>query len=418
MRILILSINYWPEKTGIGAFTTYRAEYLASVGHDVTVCTTFPYYPDWKPDPKYKGRLLASEERKGVRILRSFIYVPNPVTSLKRVVHEAGFVAGAFMRAVGQKRPDVLLVVSPPLGLAVTAIALSRLWRIPYVFDVMDLQPDAAAELGMLPRKALGVMYLIEKMAYRRAALVSTLTKGMRDRIIRKGIPAEKVILFEPRADDALLDIVPEEGAAFRRKYGFGEKFIVCHSGNLGYKHGLDVILDAAAMSRDDASRLFLLVGNGSARQKLERRAAKLKLDNVRFMPLLGSRDFRGLLAASDVCLITQRNLASDIVFPSKAVTYLAAGCAVIASVNQRSEVAQAIRESNAGIVVEPENAEALLNAVCELQFGELHELRRNAREYARMRWPAARVLTFIERSLVAVSSAVPATLANQELSQ
>jgi colanic acid biosynthesis glycosyl transferase WcaI len=416
MRILILSINYWPEQTGIGAFTTYRAEYLAGVGHDVTVCTSFPYYPDWKPDPKYKGKWMASEERMGVRILRSYVYIPNPVTSLKRILHEAVFVAGSFLQATTRKRPDLLLVVSPPLGLAVSAIILGRFWRIPYVFDVMDLQPDAAAELGMLPGMALKFMYWIERIGYRHAALISTLTRGMRNRIIAKGVPSEKVTLFEPRADDELLVASIGEGEAFRRKYGLKDNFIVCHSGNLGVKQGLDVILDTALLCRNDASLQFLMVGNGSAREKIERRAAELKLDNVRFMPLLDAQDFRGLLAASNVCLVTQQKTVSDIVFPSKAVTYLSAGCPVIASVNPASEVAEVIRESNAGAVVEPENAEALRKAILKFRVSDLSGYRRNARNYAGQRWMSTRVLGFLERSLVAVSGAVPVPLARQEI--
>ena len=137
---MILSINYWPEETGIGAFTTYRAEYLAAAGHDVTVCTTFPYYPEWKVPQSYSRRLTQTEMRNGVRIVRSYAYVPNPVRTAKRIVHEATFILGCTLRALMQKRPDVLLVISPPLGLGPAAIFLSRLWRIPYVFDVEDLQ--------------------------------------------------------------------------------------------------------------------------------------------------------------------------------------------------------------------------------------------------------------------------------------
>src|SRR3954454_3858888 len=143
MKILILSINYWPEVTGIGAFSTYRAEYLAAAGHDVEVCTTFPYYPEWKVPPSYSGQLFASETRNGVRIRRSYAYVPGLPTSVKRVVHEASFIVSVMASAALCKRADVLLVVSPPLGLAVPAILLSWLWRIPYVFDVEDLQPDS-----------------------------------------------------------------------------------------------------------------------------------------------------------------------------------------------------------------------------------------------------------------------------------
>src|SRR5208283_2725954 len=114
MRILILSINYCPEVTGIGAFTTYRAEHLAAAGHDVEVCTTFPYYPEWRVPAEYSGKLTSTEKHKGVKIVRSCAYIPNPVTPLKRVLHEASFVFAATIRALAQKRPDILLVVSPP----------------------------------------------------------------------------------------------------------------------------------------------------------------------------------------------------------------------------------------------------------------------------------------------------------------
>ena len=414
MRILILSINYWPEETGIGAFTTYRAEYLANSGHEVTVCTTFPYYPEWKVAREYKGRLTQSELRNGVRVLRSYAYVPNPVTSFKRVVHEATFVASSLLRAAASKRPDLLLVISPPLGLAMSAILLSRMWRIPYVFDVQDLQPDAAADLGMLPAWMLRLMYGVERAAYRHAALVSTLTQGMRDRIIAKGVPEHRVRMFEPRADESLLDICPEEGVRFRQRYGMDGKFLVAHSGNMGIKQGLDVILDAAELGRGDEALVFLLVGDGAAREKLERRARELGLANVQFLPLLEAEDFRGLLAASDVCLVTQRKSVSDIVFPSKTVTYLAAGCAVVASVNAGSEVARTICDSGSGRVVEAENAEALLKAIYELRAGNLPERRRAAQDYAGKRWSSARVLGHFEESLTAIRSSSNVSMAKQ----
>ncbi len=405
MRILILGINYWPEETGIGAFTTYRAEYLASLGHDVTVCTTFPYYPEWKVAAAYAGRLVSGETRNGVRILRSYAYVPSRVTSVMRVLHEASFIASSLVRALFQTRPDLLLVVSPPLGLAVNAYVLSRLWRIPYVFDVEDLQPDAAAELGMLPKPVLNVMYQVERFAYRHAALVSTLTIGMRSRIIGKGVPEQKTALFEPRFDGSLTSLSSDEGHAFRSKYFLKGKFVVSHSGNMGVKQGLGVILDAAALNRTDESTVFLIVGDGAVRDKIQQRAKELKLDNVRFLPLLDSMEFRGFLSASDICLVTQQKSVSDMVFPSKTVTYLAAGCPVIASVNGNSEVARAIEESGAGLVVEPENAPALLSAIQEIRAHDIALYGRNAKRYASQRWSPERVLGFFESKLVEVTS-------------
>jgi colanic acid biosynthesis glycosyl transferase WcaI len=406
MKILILSINYWPEVTGIGAFTTYRAEHLAAAGHEVEVCTTFPYYPEWKVPAQYSGKLAQREERNGVKILRGYAYVPNPVTALKRVLHEASFIVSAMMWAAGRKRPDVLLVVSPPLGLAVPAILLSRLWRVPYVFDVMDLQPDAAADLGMLPGWAIKVLYRVEEAAYHNAKLVTTLTPSMRAKILDKGVPVGKVELLEPRMDDSLVNLQPEEGQVFRKRYGLGEKFLVTHSGNMGVKQGLDVILDAAALIEDD-SFVLLMVGDGADCERIQRRAAKMKLENVRFLPLLSQEDFRGLLAASGICLVTQQSSVSEIAFPSKVVTYLAAGRPIVASVNRECEVARVVRESRAGRVVDAEEPEALALALREMKDESLARFGENARQYASVRWSSVRVLGHLEQSLMTAAGLV-----------
>jgi len=413
MRVLILSINYWPEVTGIGAFTTYRAEHLAAMGHQVEVCTTFPYYPDWSVQASYVGKIAQVDKRNGVTIVRGYAYIPNPVTALKRVLHEASFVMSATIRAMGRKRPDVLLVVSPPLGLALPAIFLSWLWHVPYVFDVEDLQPDAAADLGMLPGWAVAILRNLEAAAYRHARLVTTLTPSMRGRIVGKGVPEEKVELLEPRMDDSLLHLLQEEGKAFRRRYKLEDQFLVTHSGNVGVKQGLDVVLDAAALNRSDASMLFLVVGNGADCERIKRRAVQMNLGNVRFLPLLDEADFRGLLAASNICLVTQQQSVSAIAFPSKIVTYLAAGRPIIGSVDRDCEVARVIEESGAGKVADAENAEALLSGLKEMRASDLIKYGENAREYALQRWSSVRVLGHLERSLTAAAGLAASSACN-----
>jgi len=316
-----------------------------------------------------------------------------------------------MVRALMRRRPDVLLVVSPPLGLAVNAILLSSVWRIPYVFDVEDLQPDSAADLSMLPGWALRLLYKVEDAAYRHASMVTTLTNGMRERIVSKGVPQEKVKLFEPRMDETLGEIGAAEGSAFRKRYGLEGKFLVTHSGNMGVKQGLDVIVEAATLSRKDKSIVFLLVGDGADCEKIQSRAGALELSNIRFLPLLGAAEFRGLLAASDVCMITQQRSVSDIVFPSKIVTYLAAGRPVIASVNRGSEVAKAIEESGAGIIVAPEDGDALMEGILAMRASDLQGYGRSAQKYAIRRWASARVLGHLERRLISVAASAGCSL-------
>jgi colanic acid biosynthesis glycosyl transferase WcaI len=409
MRILVLTINYWPEQTGIGAVLTRRCEYLASVGHEVTVCTGMPYYPEWRIHSSYAGKLFSREWRNGVAILRSWMWVPRTVTSAKRVVFEASFLASSLLRAIQSRKPDLLLVVSPPLGLGLSAYLLSRLWRIPYVFDVQDLQPDAAADLGMLPGSVLPVLYRLESIAYRHAALISTVTEGMRQKIVSKGIPPDKIAVVPPAADNSLFGVGNMvQGRHFRSMHGLDGKFVVAHSGNMGVKQGLDVVLDAALQLEAQHDLIFLLAGDGAMKSRLQQRAAALQLANVQFLPLQQQSDFLQMLAAMDMGLIVQQSTVSDIVFPSKTVTLLSAARPVGAAVSANSEIARVIRGSGGGVVTEPEDAEALTSAIREF----FHDPEKRVamgecgRRYALHHWDEARVHSDFEGHLLRTASA------------
>jgi len=407
MRLLMLGINYWPEETGIAVFNTGRCEFLAAQGHGVRMCTGFPYYPRWRVDEAYRGRLFARERRNGVQILRSFLYVSRRVTTLRRILHEASFIASSFLRVLGGRRPDLLVTVSPPLGLALSSVILQRVWGVPFVFHVPDLQPDAAVDLGMLrPGRMVRYLYAIERLAYRRAALVSTLTRAMQRRIVAKGIPPDRVVLFPDWADPALFELpLTGGGAASRERFRLADRFLVVHVGNMGVKQGLDVVLAAAERSRDCPEIVYLLVGDGAVRPALEARAAAAGLGNLRILPLQPAAIFHELLAAADLTLVTQQRVVADIVFPSKVLTLLAAGKPVVASLNASSEVARVVTEAGAGVVSPAENPGALVEAVRVLRRDADRRRRMGAqgRAYARTHWDRERILPDMERTLARV---------------
>lgn len=422
MRILVLTINYWPEQTGIGAVVTRRCEYLASVGHEVTACTAMPYYPEWRIYPGYTGKPFVREVRNGVTILRSWIWVPKKLSSAKRIVFEGTFLAGSLLRAAQSNKPELLLVVSPPLGLGISAVLLSRLWKIPYVFDVEDLQPDAAADLRMLRGPVLPVLYRLEAMAYRNAALISTVTEGMRQRIVGKGMPEDKVVVVPPPADTSLFEVGTEiNGHEFRRKHGLEDKFLVVHSGNMGVKQGLDVVLDAALQLKGQRDFVFLLAGDGSKKAHLQERAAMMGLRNVRFLPLQEQPEFLQMLAATDMALIVQQSTVSDIVFPSKTVTLLSAARPVVASVSANSEIGRVILQSRGGVVTTPEKVEELASAIQDLygDHGKRRFMGKSGRQYALQHWDEARVLSHFELHLKAVTGGAiePRAIAEDPLS-
>src|SRR3974390_343365 len=150
MRIAIVSINYAPDQTGIAAYTTGMAEYLAASCHEVMVHTGFSYYPTWRKPADDRGKLYRSERLNGVCLHRYYLYVPRSPSALKRVVHEASFALCAFIGSLLSRRTDVTVAVSPPLPLAIPVLLGARLKRSRSILHVQDLQPDAAVNLGMI----------------------------------------------------------------------------------------------------------------------------------------------------------------------------------------------------------------------------------------------------------------------------
>jgi colanic acid biosynthesis glycosyl transferase WcaI len=418
VRVLAIGINYWPETTGIGPFTTGRCEHLAKCGHAVTVCTTFPYYPQWRTWDGWRGRIRALQERNGVRIRRFRIYVPARVTPLRRILHEGSFIAASIAGAVGAQRPDVILTLSPPLGLALAAISLSRRWGTPYVFHVADLQPDAAVELGMLRQRNLAhALYALERLAYRRAAMVSTLTDAMRKRLLAKGLPEHKVVLAPDWAAPALFSIpLTSGGAAFRSHNHLDGRVLVVHAGNMGVKQGLEVVVEAAAIARKQNPELmFLLVGDGAMRARLEESSRALALENLRILPLLPSGEFHELLAAADLCLISQQRCVADNVFPSKLMTLLAAGKPVVASLSGGSEGARVLNQSGAGVCCEPENPAALLAAIAALGCDRERRdaMAASGRTWAALHWNRDAILREFEACLQRVAAPAQSSAAS-----
>ncbi len=415
MRILVLAIHYWPEQTGIGAVLTRQCEYLASIGHDVTVCTGMPFYPQWQIHAGYTRKVFFREKHNGVAILRSWMWVPRKVTSAKRMLFEASFLASSLVHAVRSRKPELLFAVSPPLGLGLSAALLSRWWNIPYVFDVQDLQPDTAADLGMLPRPVLPALYWMESLAYRNAKLILTITEGMRGRIEAKGAPAGKVVLAPAAGDNDIFCIGSvAEANRFRIENGLEGKFIVAHSGNMGVKQGLDVVLDAASRLKEHRKIVFLLAGDGAMKSHLKKRAIALGLANICFLPVQEKAAFLRMLAAVELALIVQQSTVSDIVFPSKTVTLLSAARPIVASVSAECETGRIIRQSGGGVVIEAGNAEALATTILDL----LGDPQRRAimsscgRRYARQNWDETRILPAFESHMVRAVGAPQPVLA------
>ena len=384
MKIFVLGINYYPELTGISVYNTEMCEYLKDVGHEVIVFTAFPYYPEWKIQQKYKGKLFLTENYEGIIIKRSYVYVPRKVTNRTRILHELSFIISSFFNLLFSKCPEIIVVVSPPLLLGILAYVVGKLKKTPFVFHIQDMQPDAAVELGMLKRsKFVGLLYKIERFIYKKACLVSVISDGMRERVISKGVPEEKVVVFPNWVDTDFIKPLQRQNG-FRQRYGLGDKFIVLYAGNIGVKQGLEILLNVADSLRNLQDILFLIIGDGIRKDALVKRAAELNLPNVKFLPVQPREFLPEMLSAADISLAIQQTTVTDFVMPSKLLGLFASGRPIIVSAHKGSELAKVVKQANCAIIVKPEEPDQFRDAIFELysDSDKREILGKNGREY------------------------------------
>lgn len=354
MRVIVWGINYAPEFTGIAPHSVALCEFLRGVGHEVEMVTSFAYYPTWRKQPEDRGYLYRTDLVNGVPVHRCWHFVPARVSALKRILHEGSFVFTSTLRALALPRPDVYVVVSPPLLLGVAAWLVGKLKSAPFVFHVQDMQPDAAVGLGMLkPNWFTRSLYGLEAFAYRHAARVSGITQGMLKIFRAKGVPESRLIYF-PNAIDLKSEQTGPERGEFRKRHGLGEdEFLAVYAGNLGVKQGLEVLLQTAPLLRDRRIRL-LICGAGAQREVLAARAREMNLPNFGMLPLQAGGDYRALLVDADLCFITQQAGAGNSFFPSKLLGLLAESRPVVTVAAPECELALSLAEGNFGVNVPP----------------------------------------------------------------
>jgi colanic acid biosynthesis glycosyl transferase WcaI len=221
--------------------------------------------------------------------------------------------------------------------------------------------------LGVLTsRKVIAFFAAMERFVYRHARAVTVLSEGFRRNLLAKGVPNAKIVVIPNLVDTAALQPGVKDNPLARRE-GLGDRFVVLFAGNVGLSQGLEHVLESARLLQGVKGLLFLIVGNGAAKPGLEQEAARMELTNVRFLPFQPRADLADLYASADVCLVPLKHGIADESVPSKMLSISAAGRPLIASVDEPSDTAQHVRESGCGLVVPPEDPQALAAAIMAL---------------------------------------------------
>jgi len=384
VRILINTINYHPELTGVGKYSSEMAEWLSKKGHDVRVITAPPYYPEWSIGKGYSAFRYRKEIVNGVSVWRCPLYVPSKPTGLKRIIHLASFSISSLPVVILQVfwRPDVIITIVPPLSSAPGVWLVSRIFKSKCWLHIQDFEIDAAFDLGILSSKRMRNLVLsAERWLIRKFDVVSTISCQMISRLDQKGVLKSKQVFFPNWVD--IGTIYPsEEVSPYRNELGIKpSQKVALYSGNMGQKQGLEIIVEAAHALQKNSDIIFVMCGGGASLSRLQEIAKGLT--NITWLPLQPIERLNDLLNLADIHLLPQRQDAEDLVMPSKLTGMLASGRPILATVNKGTQIAVVLE--NTGVTVPPGDISKFVSELTRLSKNQVlrSELGDNARCYA-----------------------------------
>jgi colanic acid biosynthesis glycosyl transferase WcaI len=368
MRILIYSYNYHPEPIGIAPLMTELAEGLVARGHEVRVVTGMPNYPERCIYEEYRGKFYHTEERNGVVIQRSYIWIRPKPGVITRILLDGSYIFTSLVQALNGWRPDVILATIPPLPICLPSTLLGWFYSCPVVLNLQDILPEAAVRVGLISNKmVIRVFEALEKFAYRHATTISVIADGFAENLIGKKVPSDKITCIPNWVDTNFIRPLPKYDNAFCTAHQLEDKFVVLYSGNIALTQGLETAIEAARCLQHVPDIIFVIVGEEKALRRLRKYCSKREVNNVLLLPLQPREQLPEMLAAADVGLIIQKRNVVSFNMPSKTQVLLASGRPIIASVPLTGTAARAVEESGGGIVVPPQKPEALADAIFEL---------------------------------------------------
>lgn len=406
MQILIYSYNYQPEPIGIAPLLTELAEGLVKRGHEVRVVTGMPNYPQRQIYEEYRGKLYLTEVINGVTIQRSYLWIRPEPNLIDRLLLEASFVLTSLGNAFRGKRPDVILLTSPPLPVVVPAAFLGWIYRCPVILNLQDILPDAAVHIGLLKNpKLIRIFERLEKFAYRVATKITVIADGFVDNLIDKSVPKSKIEVIPNWVDVNFIHPMPTENNAFRKVNQLTDKFVVLYSGNIARTQGLSTVINAAVRLRHIPDIAIVIVGEEKALQHLKLYCDTCKASNVILLPLQPRSTLPEMLASADIGLVIQKQNVISFNMPSKIQVLLASGRAIVASVPANGPAARAVQQSGGGLVIPPENPGILAATILELYENpnRVKDLGENSRKYAINHYSFEQALDRYEKLFAAV---------------
>ncbi len=389
MNLLFLCPHFEPDlHAATGEVMSRLVHSLAERGHRIDVVTSLPWYHRHMVEPEWSGRPWRKETTEFGSIIRVWPFPTNKTNVPARALGFVGFTALVAGAALTLPKPDVVLAMSPPIFLADAASTVARRWGVPFVFNVQDIFPDVAIELGALNNpKVVAWAKKHERSVYRRAEAITVLSQDQADNVRAKVDDPEKVHIIQNFVDLDRVHVV-DRATDYRRRHGLLDKTVVMYSGNVGLSQSFDLVRAAADAYADRPDVHFVINGEGAARNEVDQWAATRA--NVLVTDFAPREAVSDVLGSADLHLVLLKEGLSRSSTPSKLYGILAAGRPLLASIDEGSEVAVIVDQAGAGTSVPPEDVRAFLDALGDLLNDpvELDEMGERAR------WFVERCLT------------------------
>ena len=403
--ITIIGVNYSPEDTAIGLYTSQLANYFNDKGIEVHVITGFPYYPAWKISSSYKSKkTFYKENNNGINIYRYKQYVPQNPTFFKRVLHLVDFTIGSFFNLFKIKKTDVVLCIVPFttsifLGKFLSKLKGAKLW-----VHVQDFEFEAVMDSNIVKNKNnnsifFRFLFWTERKLFNSAHLASTISTAMMLKLSEKMKTGKKKVLLPNWVD---LDFInPEKSQT--HSYLDSKKFKILYSGNIGEKQDWDFFIRFATILKEDVAIELVVVGDGSKREWLEKKIVNFK--NVSIYNPVHYSDLSDLLCSADLHILFQKNNVIDTVMPSKILAMMASQKPSLITGNLKSEVYSIVKKSNGGEYFNSIEVDKIIKftRLLKADTNLAYKHGENARNYVSLNFSKEEVLSKFEQVFLAL---------------
>lgn len=373
MRILLIHQYFLEKGDGGGSRFNEMTQVWTNQGHDITVLAGMVHYTTGKKADRYKGKFTYKDEQfyNKVDVVRCHVSESYNVSFIGRLWAYFSFVLSSiyagFFKTKGKY--DIIVVTSPPLFVGITAYVLSKIKRVPFVFEIRDLWPESAIDTGVLKNGLIiKFAFWFERFIYKRAKLINVLTPAFRDKLINdKKVPAEKIIFIPNAADFSLAEKIQKnfDTTAFKNELGLGDKFVITYVGAHGLANHLIQLIDAAE-KLTDTNIVFQLIGAGMRKEALIEEAKKRNLSNIIFRDPVSKQEVFKYILASDVGASVLKKVDTfKTIYSNKTFDYMSCKRPILLAIDGVSR--ELINDAKCGVYVEPENSDDIARGAKEL---------------------------------------------------